>query len=258
MTISAQRFATKTRTWLLIAGLTALLIGIGALIGGVWLYVFVALAVAMNVGGYWFPDRLALPVSRANRVEPGTRPNLEVMVQDLAWARRASRAADVHDPFGAAERVRDGPQPWVRRGRGHRGPGSASRLSSRRYESATAADVARRHIRLGDGDDRRMDRQRGVASDRALWPTPRRPGMVMPWTCFPRCRWPSGRTQKPPCTGSPRWSARSDWPPASGVITGGTSRSISPDAVSRPARWARSTAIRSSRSTSTSSPTNCL
>ena len=84
MNIRAQRFATKTRTWLLIAGLTALLIGIGALIGGVWLYVFVFLAVAMNVGGYWFSDRLALQASRANRVEPGTRPDLEAMVQDLA------------------------------------------------------------------------------------------------------------------------------------------------------------------------------
>jgi sarcosine oxidase subunit beta len=34
--------------------------GIGALIGGMWLYLFVFLAVAMNVGGYWFSDRLAL------------------------------------------------------------------------------------------------------------------------------------------------------------------------------------------------------
>ena len=84
MTISAQRFATKSRTWLLIAGLTALLIGIGALSGGVWLYVFVFLAVAMNVGGYWFSDRLALKFSGANQVEPGTRPYLEAMVQDLA------------------------------------------------------------------------------------------------------------------------------------------------------------------------------
>jgi Zn-dependent protease with chaperone function len=91
MTTCIRRIATKTRTWLLIAGLTALLIGIGALIGGVWLYVFVALAVAMNVGGYWFSDRLALQVSRAKRVEPGTRPNLEAMVQDLA--RRAELPA---------------------------------------------------------------------------------------------------------------------------------------------------------------------
>ena len=84
MNIRAQRFATKTRTWLLIAGLTALLIGIGALSGGVWLYVFVFLALAMTVGGYWFSDRLALKFSGAKRVEPGTRPYLEAIVQDLA------------------------------------------------------------------------------------------------------------------------------------------------------------------------------
>jgi Zn-dependent protease with chaperone function len=84
MNIRAQRFATKTRTWLLIAGLTALLIGIGALIGGAWLYIFVFLALAMNVGGCWFSDRLALQASRAKRVEPGTRPYLEAIVQDLA------------------------------------------------------------------------------------------------------------------------------------------------------------------------------
>ena len=52
MNISAQRFATKTRTWLLIAGLTALLVGIGALLGGMFLWVFVAIAVATNVIGY--------------------------------------------------------------------------------------------------------------------------------------------------------------------------------------------------------------
>ncbi len=84
MSISAQRFATKTRTWLFIAGLTALLIGIGALIGGMFLWGFVALAVAINVAGYWFSDRLALKASRARPVEPGTNPELEAMVQELA------------------------------------------------------------------------------------------------------------------------------------------------------------------------------
>jgi heat shock protein HtpX len=84
MSISAQRFATKTRTWLLIAGLTALLIGIGALIGGMFLYVFAALAGVMNVVGYWFSDRLALQASRAQPVEPGTNPELEAIVEDLA------------------------------------------------------------------------------------------------------------------------------------------------------------------------------
>ena len=80
----AQRFTTKARTWLLIAGLTALLIGIGALIGGAFLYVFVAFAVALNVVGYWFSDRIALRASRAQPVEPGTNPELEAMVQELA------------------------------------------------------------------------------------------------------------------------------------------------------------------------------
>ncbi len=84
MSISAQRFATKTRTWLFIAGLTALLIGIGALIGGMFLWGFVALAVAINVAGYWFSDRLALKASRARPVEPGTNPELEAIVHELA------------------------------------------------------------------------------------------------------------------------------------------------------------------------------
>src|SRR5688572_6581948 len=84
MNITATRFATKARTWLLIAGLTALLITIGALLGGAFLYLFVLLAVGMNVVGYWFSDRLAIKASRAEPVEPGTMPELEAMVQDLA------------------------------------------------------------------------------------------------------------------------------------------------------------------------------
>src|SRR5690242_9617421 len=71
MNITATSFATKIRTWLLIAGLTALLIAIGGAIGGGALYVFVALAVLMNVVGYWFSDKIALAASRARPLEPG-------------------------------------------------------------------------------------------------------------------------------------------------------------------------------------------
>jgi heat shock protein HtpX len=84
MNITATRFATKSRTWLFVAGLTALLITIGALIGGGFLYLFVGLAVAMNVVGYWFSDKLALRASRAQPLEPGRLPELEAAVQDLA------------------------------------------------------------------------------------------------------------------------------------------------------------------------------
>ena len=84
MNITATRFATKARTWLLIAGLTGLLMAIGLVIGGGALYIFVGLAVLMNVVGYWFSDKLALKASRAQPVEPGTMPELEGIVQDLA------------------------------------------------------------------------------------------------------------------------------------------------------------------------------
>jgi heat shock protein HtpX len=84
MNIAATRFTTKARTWLFIAGLTGLLIAIGGLIGGGALYIFVAIAVLMNVAGYWFSDKLALKASRAQPVEPGTQPELEGIVQDLA------------------------------------------------------------------------------------------------------------------------------------------------------------------------------
>src|SRR5689334_12377519 len=84
MTITATRFATKARTWILIAGLTGLLIAVGAAIGGGALYLFVGLAVLMNVGGYWFSDKLALKASRAEPVPPGSLPAVEAMVTDLA------------------------------------------------------------------------------------------------------------------------------------------------------------------------------
>jgi hypothetical protein len=74
MSIASIRFATHARTWLLIAALTALLIGIGALLGGALLYLFAGLAAAMNVIGYWFSDRLRRKEqwpARDRRVPPG-------------------------------------------------------------------------------------------------------------------------------------------------------------------------------------------
>ena len=44
MSITEARFTTQLRTWLLIAGLTGLLIAIGALLGGSFIYLFVVFA----------------------------------------------------------------------------------------------------------------------------------------------------------------------------------------------------------------------
>ncbi len=83
MSITQARFTTQLRTWVLIAGLTALLIGIGAVIGGKFLYIFVILAVGMNVVGYWFSDRIALSASRAKPVSEEEAPQLYRMLRDL-------------------------------------------------------------------------------------------------------------------------------------------------------------------------------
>jgi len=77
-------YGTRLRTWLLVAGLTALLIGVGILVGGLLLYVFVGLAVVMNVAGYWFSDRIALRASRARPLDEAEAPRLHAAVASLS------------------------------------------------------------------------------------------------------------------------------------------------------------------------------
>jgi heat shock protein HtpX len=84
MTSSTANFTTRLRTWLFVAGLTGLLIAAGALAGGTFLYVFVAIAVAMNLVGYWFSDRIALRASRAKPLAEADAPALHQAVRELA------------------------------------------------------------------------------------------------------------------------------------------------------------------------------
>lgn len=93
MKITSTRFTTQTRRWLLIAGLTALLIGIGALVRGAFLYFFAGLAVATQHPRLLVLDRFALKANRARPIEPGSMPELEVMVQDLAGEHAFPRLA---------------------------------------------------------------------------------------------------------------------------------------------------------------------
>ena len=49
MNLNQASFSTKARTWLLLAGLTALFIGVGWAIGGAALWFFVIFSVLLNV-----------------------------------------------------------------------------------------------------------------------------------------------------------------------------------------------------------------
>jgi heat shock protein HtpX len=76
---------TRIRTWILLAGLSALFIGLGALVGGTaGLLLFAGLAVAFNFAMFWFSDRLALKASRARPLAPDEAPELHAMAQELA------------------------------------------------------------------------------------------------------------------------------------------------------------------------------
>ncbi|MCZ7588292.1 MAG: M48 family metalloprotease [Gaiella sp.] len=76
---------TRTRTWILLAGLSALFVAVGGLVGGTGgIAVFLLIAVAFNFAMFWFSDRLALKTSRARPLEPGEAPDLVADVEELA------------------------------------------------------------------------------------------------------------------------------------------------------------------------------
>src|SRR5437763_7031501 len=88
MITSATAISTLLRTWLLVAGLTGLVVALGAIIGGTFLWLFAALAVIFNVVGYIYSDRIALRVARAQPLSEHDAPEIHGLVRDLA--RRAA------------------------------------------------------------------------------------------------------------------------------------------------------------------------
>jgi heat shock protein HtpX len=84
MNVTQASFATRARTWILLAALTALFIGIGALLGGAALWLFVGLSVFMNVAAYWMSDKFAIRAARAQPVSEEEAPELHKMIAELA------------------------------------------------------------------------------------------------------------------------------------------------------------------------------
>ncbi|MGD0167324.1 MAG: zinc metalloprotease HtpX [Gaiellaceae bacterium] len=76
-------FTTRLRTWVLIAALSGLLIAIGFLLGGSYVYLFLGIAVVMNLFGYLFSDKIALASSRAQPIPQAQAPELYADVREL-------------------------------------------------------------------------------------------------------------------------------------------------------------------------------
>jgi heat shock protein HtpX len=83
-TTRRSNFTATLKTTVLLAGLTGLLVVIGALIGGAsTALVFLVLAALLNLGAYWFSDRIALAMARAKPISESEAPRLYQIVREL-------------------------------------------------------------------------------------------------------------------------------------------------------------------------------
>ena len=75
----------QLKTGLLLGLLTALILIFGRLLGGQGGLIFAfILAIGMNVGSYWFSDRIVLSMYKAKDLSPQEAPQLHSIVQELA------------------------------------------------------------------------------------------------------------------------------------------------------------------------------
>lgn len=74
----------QLKTIALLGALSVLLVVIGGSIGGAFTYVFLGIALLMNVGSYFFSDSIVLRMSGARVLDQHEAPALFGMVQELA------------------------------------------------------------------------------------------------------------------------------------------------------------------------------
>jgi heat shock protein HtpX len=64
-------FINNTKTVLLLGGLTGLLVAVGGALGSQWIYIFAIMSVVMNVGMWFFSDKIAIASMRGQEVTEG-------------------------------------------------------------------------------------------------------------------------------------------------------------------------------------------
>ena len=149
------------RTTILLATLTGLLVGLGYLIGGPGTAaMFLFFALAFNLVMYWFSDKIALKMSRAQPLSEEEAPRLHQMVRELAHSAGIPMPRLYMIPAGPAERVRDRPQPEaLGRGRhaGHHAAAQRERAARRDRPRAGPHPEPRHPHDQRRGRDRRRD-----------------------------------------------------------------------------------------------------
>jgi heat shock protein HtpX len=74
----------QLKTIFLLGALTALLMGVGSVLSPGHTYTFLAMAAVMNLGAYFFSDRVVLRISGAREVSAAEAPDLHAIVGELA------------------------------------------------------------------------------------------------------------------------------------------------------------------------------
>jgi heat shock protein HtpX len=83
-TTSRSNFAAGIRTTVLLATLTGLFVVIGAAIGGAQTaLLFLFFGAALNLGAWWFSDKIALKMSGAQPLEESQAPQIYSMTREL-------------------------------------------------------------------------------------------------------------------------------------------------------------------------------
>ncbi len=72
------------KTWILLGTLSAVLIGIGGMLGKSYMLLFAVIALVLNFGAYWFSDRMVLAIHRAREIPVGELPDLHQVIAELA------------------------------------------------------------------------------------------------------------------------------------------------------------------------------
>src|SRR6266576_71621 len=85
--VTQSTWKAGVRTTILLATLTGLLVVIGGLIGGPsTAALFLGIGLLINLGSYWFSDKIALKMSRAQPLSEDEEPRLHQIVRELAFS----------------------------------------------------------------------------------------------------------------------------------------------------------------------------